>query len=395
MPIRACWNIVVAQWKRWRPTRRRKTSSGVWAEAFESRRLLSAFFVNSLADSSDANLGDGIAADAKGFTTLRAAIEEANSHLGADTITLPAGVIPVGQQTGLGFVITDELTIVDAGTGHSVIDGSALNQLFEIQGSGRLHLSGVRVRGELTIPRPTLITTNPRQTDLIVAFSATPGLPLAVETKNPNGLSPLVGIVVPKSEFDEIPFRAKDTRVAAFDLGDRRMKPDDAVLPTPDAAIDDIVNALFHNEPNEFMLPTGSEDKSTPLSVDRKSPPTPMPMPEDGAMPMPSSDELPPKVDEGSPIDGMMSLFDSSEDELNMSEDDAVAAVLRGWANEAGWSSPDFWTSRSATQLAVRPAAGRTFGALAAIMLSGISTQSWTTAPRWLSRLTRLRRKPR
>ena len=110
---------------------------------------------------------------------------------------------------------------------------------------------------------------------------------------------------------------------------------------------------------------------------------------------MPASDDMPPEIEEGSPFEEMMSLLDHRDDNRDSVADDAVAAVLRGWADDAGWSSPDFWPSGPATQVIARPAAGQKMGALAAIVLSGVSAQTWTTPPRWLSRLKRLRRKPR
>ena len=48
---------------------------------------VAAFIVNSTADTSDANPGDGACADGAGACTLRAAIEETNARAGADTIT--------------------------------------------------------------------------------------------------------------------------------------------------------------------------------------------------------------------------------------------------------------------------------------------------------------------
>src|SRR5262249_47016717 len=53
--------------------------NGDTAGVFEQRYTNYSFTVNSLADSVDANPGDGIAADSLGRTTLRAAIMEANA----------------------------------------------------------------------------------------------------------------------------------------------------------------------------------------------------------------------------------------------------------------------------------------------------------------------------
>src|SRR5688572_7311465 len=61
-------------------------------ERLEDRALLAAFTVNSLLDTVDANPGDGVAQDAAGQTTLRAAIMEANARAGDDSIVLGAGV---------------------------------------------------------------------------------------------------------------------------------------------------------------------------------------------------------------------------------------------------------------------------------------------------------------
>src|SRR5688572_16702390 len=54
------------------------------------------FTVNSTADSSDASPGDGICDAGAGVCTLRAAIEEANANVGADTIHFNIGT---GAQT--------------------------------------------------------------------------------------------------------------------------------------------------------------------------------------------------------------------------------------------------------------------------------------------------------
>ena len=50
------------------------------------------FTVNTTDDTVDANPGDGIAADASGYCSLRAAIMEANALAGMDTIVLPGGI---------------------------------------------------------------------------------------------------------------------------------------------------------------------------------------------------------------------------------------------------------------------------------------------------------------
>ncbi len=54
-------------------------------------RLVAQFVVNSTIDAPDANVGDGICADAGGNCTLRAAVMEANASPGDNSISLPIG----------------------------------------------------------------------------------------------------------------------------------------------------------------------------------------------------------------------------------------------------------------------------------------------------------------
>jgi CSLREA domain-containing protein len=91
--------------------------------------LAVSFTVNSTADQPDANPGDGICRTASNTCTLRAAIMEANSSPGADTITLPAGVYSLGipsvnddlDTTG-DFDIHTSITILGAGADITIID---------------------------------------------------------------------------------------------------------------------------------------------------------------------------------------------------------------------------------------------------------------------------------
>ena len=73
------------------------------------------FVVNSNADDAqahDANAGDGVCADARGNCTLRAAIEEANAHAGADTITF-ARAMDITLDTSVGALpaLSEQATI--------------------------------------------------------------------------------------------------------------------------------------------------------------------------------------------------------------------------------------------------------------------------------------------
>ena len=85
------------------------------------------FTVNNTADKVDANLGDGLCADDIGNCTLRAAIQEANSLVGANIINVSAGTYVLTIQgveenaaaTG-DLDIIDDLTIIGEGV---VCDG--------------------------------------------------------------------------------------------------------------------------------------------------------------------------------------------------------------------------------------------------------------------------------
>ncbi|SRR5579884_907776 len=65
-------------------------------EVLEDRRVPAAFTVNTIQDTPDANLGDGIAKDANGLTSLRAAIQEGNADADASvSISIAAFSDPI------------------------------------------------------------------------------------------------------------------------------------------------------------------------------------------------------------------------------------------------------------------------------------------------------------
>lgn len=110
--------------------------------AFAGRPPLSTTFtVNSLADATDANPGDGLCetAAANGLCTLRAAIQETNALAGLDTIILPAGLYPLtlagssedAAATG-DLDITGPLLLEGAGAAETVLDGNRLDRLFHL-----------------------------------------------------------------------------------------------------------------------------------------------------------------------------------------------------------------------------------------------------------------------
>src|SRR5213594_2586334 len=97
------------------------------------------FTVNDTADAVDAAPGDGTCATAGARCTLRAAIQEANAHTGADTIMVPAGTylltIPGRGEDAAAtgdLDITDDVTITGAGAGTTILDGNRIDRIFEI-----------------------------------------------------------------------------------------------------------------------------------------------------------------------------------------------------------------------------------------------------------------------
>lgn len=130
-------------------------------ESLEDRPLLSVvtFSVNSTADSVDANPGDGIAADAAGRTTLRAAIMEANALNNPDgaRITLPAGnyglsIAGVGENNSAAgdLDIKTKILIVGSTALSTSINGNSLDRVIHVHPGANFTLQKVRVSGGLT-----------------------------------------------------------------------------------------------------------------------------------------------------------------------------------------------------------------------------------------------------
>lgn len=120
-------------------------------EQLESREVFATFAVNTLVDdanSHDVNPGDGVALDANGNASLRAAIEESNALAGADDITLPSSVS--GQTITLTqgeLLVTDDVTIGPAGAGElSILSGGGTQRVFNVGPSGRLTLNDLTVQ---------------------------------------------------------------------------------------------------------------------------------------------------------------------------------------------------------------------------------------------------------
>ena len=92
------------------------------------------FVVNAKSDGVDVQPGNGVCETAtnNGICTLRAAIQETNANVGADTIYVPAGIYTLGLPGWLDDTsatgdldVLDDLTITGDGPEDTIIDGNA------------------------------------------------------------------------------------------------------------------------------------------------------------------------------------------------------------------------------------------------------------------------------
>lgn len=112
------------------------------------------FRVNSTADSVDATPGDGTCATSVGSCTLRAAIQEANALAGGDRIRVPAGVYEL-TRAGAGeddaatgdLDVRGRLRVIGAGADSTIVDGNALDRVFDVGAGARVTLTKLAVRG--------------------------------------------------------------------------------------------------------------------------------------------------------------------------------------------------------------------------------------------------------
>lgn len=135
-----------------KPSRRRSAVVANFGHAacerLEDRTLLASFTVNTFNDTNDADPGDGLALDANGMTSLRAAIEESEALPGPDAISIPvAGVYPVGTS----HVIEDDLTITGLDANMVILDGGGADRVFTIF-SSTVAISGLTVSGGVADP---------------------------------------------------------------------------------------------------------------------------------------------------------------------------------------------------------------------------------------------------
>ncbi|MBA3029339.1 MAG: CSLREA domain-containing protein [Desulfobacteraceae bacterium] len=117
------------------------------------------FDVNTTTDTQDSNPGDGICADSNGDCSLRAAIMEANSLSGDDTVSLPSGTYTLTLEgmedyasvNDLDAIPAHTLTVIGSGNGGEVIiDSTPLNdRSFEIHDGATLILKNLTITGGL------------------------------------------------------------------------------------------------------------------------------------------------------------------------------------------------------------------------------------------------------
>jgi CSLREA domain-containing protein len=317
----------------------------VFAEAFEPRCMLSAFVVNSLADTHDAHPGDGIAADAWGQTSLRAAIEEANAWPGLDTIDLPPGVITLAESNG-PLSVSDDLIIRGVGNA-SEIDGSVFDSVFLVDPTAQLRVEKTSVVSAQTLaaraPLP-LLTTNARQADLIVAFAPGPAAPFAFDLK--------VAIPAPTMADHRLSDNMLDRQAQSpvpeiATVTNEEMPPtEESPIQSAQRVIDQIINALFQDETTEDLPPV--QENKTPKKAPIDQPP-PRIATEDKIQRSSLEQPASPRREEvpvpQPPCMGATDSLDNDQSSLP-TDDKAVDAVLCGWAKDAGWGEFDFLTNR-------------------------------------------------
>jgi predicted outer membrane repeat protein len=118
---------------------------------------LATFTVDTFNDTIDINLGDGLAIDADGNTSLRAAIMEANALAGNDIIELGAGTYTLGlagageTESATGDLnAKSNISILGVGANNTIIDGGGLDRVFEVSTpQGDLTLTGLTIQGGL------------------------------------------------------------------------------------------------------------------------------------------------------------------------------------------------------------------------------------------------------
>ncbi|MDA8745204.1 dockerin type I domain-containing protein [Rubripirellula amarantea] len=129
-----------------RPPIARKRRRRLSLETLDSRRVLAAIAVTTVADTIDG---------ADNQTSLREAIIEANASAGADTITFEGDVFAGAAQIDLvmgEFEITDSVTITGPGSSQLTIDAQGLSRVFNIEsGASDVTLGGLTTTNTRTL----------------------------------------------------------------------------------------------------------------------------------------------------------------------------------------------------------------------------------------------------
>ncbi|MCC6208505.1 MAG: DUF11 domain-containing protein [Gammaproteobacteria bacterium] len=115
------------------------------------------YTVDSTADLTDADTGDGICETSSGACTLRAAIQQANAWPGTDSVIIPAGTYTLSiagtgeNATASGDLdITDTLILGGAGAASSIIDGGGIDRVVDIASGVATQITGVTIRNGAT-----------------------------------------------------------------------------------------------------------------------------------------------------------------------------------------------------------------------------------------------------
>lgn len=87
------------------------------------------FAVDTTADTSDANPGNGVCADAAGDCSVRAAIEESNALPGMDSVSIPGDTYLLADQ----LVVEDNLWLQGDGPQSTILDGNAVTEVLKIR----------------------------------------------------------------------------------------------------------------------------------------------------------------------------------------------------------------------------------------------------------------------
>ena len=117
------------------------------------------FTVNSTADVVDASPGDGVCETATGdqTCTLRAAIQESNASVGAQTVAVPSGTYQLsvfGTDEDLAakgdLDVVDDLTLAGDGAATTILDAGDIDRALPVPGTVNFRLSDVTVRNGFT-----------------------------------------------------------------------------------------------------------------------------------------------------------------------------------------------------------------------------------------------------